>query len=105
MDPAPPPPLTAVSPPPPAVMTAWPRTAQLATAFLLGLATALLAVQVYNHTRWSSRPTALERAGPAYRIDLNEADRAELLQIPGIGDSLTDRIEAYRRVHGRFHTV
>jgi competence protein ComEA len=40
-----------------------------------------------------------------YRVDLNRAGRAELLQLPGVGDSLATRIESYRREHGGFRTV
>jgi len=90
----------------PAVLTAWPRSAQLALAFLLGLATALIAIHAYSCSRWGSRPTDLERGpGLSYRIDLNHAERPELLQIPGIGDALAQRIEDHRREHGAFRSV
>jgi competence protein ComEA len=39
------------------------------------------------------------------RIDLNRADRAELLQLPGVGPNLAERIETYRREHGGFRSV
>jgi competence protein ComEA len=85
------------------IALAWPRSAQLATAFLLGVATTLLAIHACRGLRWGSRPTQLERSGfVAYRIDLNRADRALLLQVPGIGDSLAQRIEDHRRQHGAF---
>jgi competence protein ComEA len=73
-------------------------------AFLVGVATTLLFVQVVGSLRWSARPTELDRdLGSMYRIDLNQADRAELLQLPGVGEHLAQRIEAYRREHGAFH--
>src|SRR5436853_537158 len=62
-------PLVAPSTPLPAVLpglpvpplsplqAAWPPAAQWATAFLLGVATTLLAVHVFNSTRVSSKPT------------------------------------------------
>lgn len=88
------------------VETAWPPSAQWAIAFLLGLATALVAVQGYGSLGWSSQPTHLEHGtDPAYQIDLNRADRAELLQLPGIGDNLARRIEDYRSEHGGFGSV
>jgi competence protein ComEA len=91
---------------PSALLTAWPRSAQLALAFLLGVATTLLAVQAYRSMPSSTRPSELERGfGLAYRIDLNQADRAELLQIPGLGENLAQRIEEYRRQHGAFRSV
>lgn len=87
-----PPPLPVIPPAP-----LWPRHAQLATAFLLGAAAALIALRVCD--AWRSRPTSLDRAA-AYRIDLNRADRAELLQLPGVGDGLADRINDRRREGG-----
>jgi competence protein ComEA len=87
----------------PALFSAWPRSAQLATAFLLGLCTCLLILHIYGSLRWSSRPSELERG--AYRIDVNRANRAELLQLPGVGENLAQRIEDYRREHGPFRTV
>jgi competence protein ComEA len=100
-------PVPAAAPqPPPAVLTAWPRSAQLTTAFLLGVAVTLLGIQVAGLLRWGSRPTDLERSTtPAYRIDLNRAERAELLQLPGVGPALVERIEAYRRERGGFRSV
>jgi competence protein ComEA len=85
---------------PPVLQTAWPRSAQLTTAFLLGLATALLLVHAVGQLRWGARPTEL-----TYRIDLNRAGRAELLQLPGVGDALAGRIETYRDEHGGFRSV
>src|SRR5262245_41771371 len=90
---------------PPAIVAAWPRSAQLTTAFLLGACTALLAVQIMGSMRWGARPAELERAAPAYRIDLNRASRAELLQVPGVGPALAERIEDYREKHGPFQSV
>src|SRR5437899_2727467 len=114
MDAAPAPPASATSPapaapPPPIpseVVTAWPRSAQLAMAFVLGLAAALLAVHVYASLRHGTRPTELERAAVvAHRVDLNRAGRAELLQVPGVGESLAARIENHRRQRGGFRSV
>src|SRR3954465_6427870 len=99
MDAAPPPAAPASVPPPApaAVLSTWPRSAQLATAFLLGLAAALVAVHAFGSSRWASKPAQLERGTePTFRVDLNQASRAELLQLPGVGDSLADRIEAFR---------
>jgi competence protein ComEA len=89
-------------PQPPPGNGAWPRSAQLAAAFLLGGAIVLLAVHAYGHLRWGSRPTEL---APAHRIDLNRASRAELLQLPDVGPTLAERIEAYRRDNGGFRSV
>ena len=102
MDAAPPP----VAQPTPPPGHAWPRVAQLAAALLLGAALALLAVHAWGTLRWGSRPTDLDPGRtPAHRIDLNRADHAELLQLPGIGPGLAKRIVTYRRDNGRFHSV
>src|SRR5262249_44350097 len=84
--------------PPPPVVAAWSRSAQLTTAFLFGVVVTLLAVHAWGLLRWGTRPAELSRQGGlTYRIDLNQAPRAELLQIPGVGESRAERIERYRR--------
>jgi comEA protein len=78
----------------------------LTTAFLLGLATTLLAIRAFDLTRWRTRPLDLERGRAlAYRIDINQADQPQLLQVPGIGEKTAKKIEAYRREHGPFDRV
>jgi competence protein ComEA len=94
------------SPQPPSVVTAWPRSAQLTTAFLLGVAASLLTVQVLGSVRWGARPAELQRDTVAlYRIDLNRASRAELLQVPGLGPALVERILDYRDQHEGFRRI
>src|SRR5262245_6603161 len=83
------------------IRTAWPRSAQLAAAFLIGVALTLLAVRGYQSSRRAGRPTDLERAGGlAYRMELNQASRVELMQLPGVGSNLAGRIEAHRQASG-----
>jgi competence ComEA-like helix-hairpin-helix protein len=53
--------------------------------------------------RWGARPT--DFVTEPERIDLNRADRAQLLQLPGVGETLADRIEEYRRSHKGFQNV
>jgi competence protein ComEA len=89
---------------PPEVLTAWPRSAQWALVVLLFLAAGLLLGQILTSLRWGSRPTERER-GLAYRIDLNRANRAELLQLPGVGPKKVEEILAYRRAYGGFRSV
>jgi competence ComEA-like helix-hairpin-helix protein len=89
----------------PTVSAVWPRSAQLATAFLLGLAVALLGIQLWSMSRWNTRPLKLEREKRIqYRIDLNSAQREQLLQVPGIGERTAEKIEAYRNAHGPFQS-
>jgi competence ComEA-like helix-hairpin-helix protein len=88
------------------VLGAWPRSAQVTTAFLLGVAITALGLHVLGYLRWGSRPTDLERgAVPVYRVDLNRADHAALLQLPGVGENLATRIEQRRSTHGPYRKV
>jgi competence protein ComEA len=38
-------------------------------------------------------------------VDLNRADRAQLLQLPGVGESLAQRIKEYRDDHNGFRRI
>lgn len=89
-----------------AVLAAWPRSVQTAAGYLLGLATALVAYQIHSSGAWGARPSELQspaRAG--YAIDVNQANSAELLQLPGVGPNLAGRIEAERIEHGAYQAV
>jgi competence protein ComEA len=116
MNAAPPPGGIAAAPAPPRALgvlppvrditLAWPRCAQLVAAFLLGVAAALLGVYCYGTLQSAAQPAAIEGAQTlGYRVELNTATRGELLQLPGIGPSLAERIEDYRRVHGGLNSV
>lgn len=84
----------------------WPRRVQWATALLLFLAVLLLAVHAVIVQPAGSRPAELQPGNALkYRIDLNKARRAELLQLPGIGPALAERIEEYRSEKGAFASV
>ena len=47
--------------------------------------------------------TIIERTGPG--LDLNQATKAELRLLPGLGDALAQRVIEYRTGHGRFRSV
>src|ERR1700687_3434800 len=85
-----------VSPP----AAAWPHAAQLAAAFLLGAAAALLAVRVFQGS--AGRPLDLVAAPP---LDLNRAGPGDLLQLPGVGPVLANRIVEVRDSRGGFRTA
>src|SRR5258708_39665754 len=100
--PAPNPPVKPSPSSAPPVLSAWPRSAQWTTAFLLGVVTTLLGFQALSYLRWRSRPTELDRVViPAYRVDLNHANREELLQLPGVSHHMAGRLEDVRRQRGR----
>ena len=107
--PLPDPPARPAGPPavkrPPHIVAAWPRSAQLAAGFVIGCIATLLGVQLLAVVRGGEPAQMLEPSPVTYRVDLNEARRAELLQLPGVGPHLADRIEEYRRTHGGFRTV
>jgi competence protein ComEA len=108
---APPPPPPAV--PAPSLPTApdvgmpatWPRAAQRVTTVLLLAALALLSWRAFAASAWSTRPTRLDANAAAFRVDVNRADHARLLQLPGVGESLARRIEDSREQYGDFRTV
>jgi len=85
---------------------AWSRPAQVATALLLMLALILLGWHSWSAQRGSCRPATLEsNESPSPSLDLNQADHAQLLQLPGVGDNLARRIETYRVEHHGFRQV
>jgi len=56
---------------------------------------------------WQNVPRSTKQAdervaAEPVRIDINRADRGELMMLPGIGPSLADRILDYRDAHGPF---
>lgn len=40
-----------------------------------------------------------------YRIDINEATKIQLMELPGIGDLIAERIIAYREANGPFQSI
>lgn len=85
---------------------AWSRSAQGAAMLLLLPALALLGWHAWQTQRGSCRPATLETdALDSPSLNLNQADRAQLLQLPGVGDNLAGRIEAYRAEHHGFRSV
>lgn len=85
---------------------AWSRSAQGAAVLFLLLALALLGWHAWTSQRWGCRPATLETdALLSPTLDLNQADRVQLLQLPGVGESLAGQIEAYRIEHHGFRNV
>jgi competence protein ComEA len=81
------------------------RAAWWALAALSLLALGLLGSHLHATMRRSAQPAALESGTVTFAVDLNRADHAQLLQLPGVGENLATRIEAYRREHGDFRDV
>jgi competence protein ComEA len=79
---------------------------QVATGVLFASALVLLLIHSVGYLRTGSRPSTLVHRGEiGYQIDLNQAERAELLQIPGIGENLARRIIDHRQENGPFQSV
>jgi competence protein ComEA len=95
MDAAPP------TPTPPAG-TPRPRASQAALASCV-LCLCLFAGYRLSAPSRAARPT--EEAPPRRQIDLNRADRSELLQVPGLGPSSADAILAHRAERGPFGSI
>lgn len=74
------------------------------SAAALVVVAAVLVGWRWHADRHGARPTELHRQA-VQAVDLNRATRSELLQVPGIGPSLADRIVAHRDAHGRFSRV
>jgi competence protein ComEA len=73
---------------------------------LLLLALSLLGWHAWAAQRGSCQPSTLEvDAVLSPSFDLNQADHAQLLQLPGVGEGLARRIEAYRAEHQCFRDV
>jgi len=54
---------------------------------------------------WAPQAELVPGSAVEYRIDLNGADEAELVLLPGIGEVKARRIVAYRDEHGPFRRV
>jgi competence protein ComEA len=88
------------------IRLSWPFAAQWAAGALVALTAMLLGWNAWQYLPFGARPTELERdVGLDYRVDLNRASRAELMQLPGVGKNLAERILHYREAHGSFRQV
>ncbi|MDQ2873145.1 MAG: helix-hairpin-helix domain-containing protein [Candidatus Eremiobacteraeota bacterium] len=68
------------------------------------------AVRPYRRarTRRTTRAKKRRRAAPAepmQSVDINTADAQTLAQLPGIGDTLAQRIVTYRAINGNFNSL
>lgn len=84
----------------------WTPAAQRAAAGSLLFGTFLLGISLAGPTEWIGDPESVPKHGSlGAKLEINSADRAGLLQLPGVGESLADRMEAYRRDHGPFQRI
>lgn len=80
------------------------RSSQLALAVFCLIVLAFLIFRGYG-SQLGARPTERQAPSVAQRIDLNTAERGELLQLDGVGPAMADAILSHRREHGRFDSV
>ncbi len=72
-------------------------------AWLLALCTFALAARAQAQGVPAHAPADVEQVHP--RVDLNQADEAALLALPGIGEARARAILAYRSSHGGFRSL
>jgi competence protein ComEA len=81
------------------------RRDQATVAVLVVVALAAMFGWWMVHGGWSNRLVDVDRAEPrtaTFEVDVNTADRAELMQLPGIGPKLAQRIIESRETDGPF---
>lgn len=86
-------------------MRIWPLSAQKAAVLFIAIVAAFLGLDAWK-SRPGGQPSSLLAGGAAaYRIDLNQASRAELAQLPGVGEVLAARLDTDRRENGPYRSV
>jgi competence protein ComEA len=79
-----------------------------AIAVVVGCGLALLAIAWLRHGGHRGGLIDVDRATPLvarFQVDVNRADWPELIQLPGVGPTLAERMIADRELHGRFRNV
>ncbi len=81
------------------------RADQIAVAALVVAALAAISGWWAYHGGWQGRLSEIDRAEPLvarFEVDINAADWPELMQLPGIGQTLAHRIVESRTIAGPF---
>ena len=81
---------------------------QASIAVLVGSALALLAAAWWRHGGMRGELVDVDRAPPLvaeFQVDVNRADWPELIQLPGVGQVLAERLIAERERGGAFRGI
>lgn len=79
-----------------------------AVMVVIGCGLALLALAWLRHGGHRGGVIDVDRATPLvakFQVDVNRADWPELIQLPGVGQTLAERVVAERDLNGRFRSV
>ena len=86
----------------------WVRRTETIAAFVLAVLFLAWAGTVLVRQRLAGKGIDVVRSSAEtsrYKVDLNVADKGELMLLPGIGDVRSERILAWRSEHGRFQSL
>jgi competence protein ComEA len=97
------PPVPPPNPPGEAKPQALSRRGQIAALVLLVGIAGLIGYRWYDD-RYGTKPTTLQ-PNAAHLVDLNRATKSELMQVPGIGPAMAERIVLHREENGKFGRV
>jgi len=84
------------------------RADQAAVALLALFALAAISVYWFSQAKLRGRLIDIDRSDrpvAKFQVDINTANWSELIQLPGMGETLAKRIVEWRTKHGRFATV
>jgi competence protein ComEA len=84
------------------------RTDQVAIAVTALFALAMISGYWFSQAKLRGRLIDIDRTArltAAFLVDINSADWPELIQLPGMGETLAKRIIEWRTMHGRFATI
>src|SRR5262245_15924430 len=82
----------------PALPPSWTPAAHVTLGLLLGVALTLITLHFLGSLRSGTQPSQRESAN--LYLDLNSAGRDELLQLPGVGEKLAERILDHQQQQG-----
>ena len=93
-----------MDPPPPVPIPAPPARSPERLALTVGVVV-LLGLLLYRGYGSSYRVDPSRQSSPALPLDVNAADRTELLQVPGVGPTMADAILSHRTTFGPFQSL